>query len=474
MQASTAVSIAGVDFGRLDAENERNLAKYFIDTGVVGKIRSGRKNVVVGRKGSGKTALFRYIDTATLGVPVERMDFDDYPWAMHRAIRDSGMPEESTYVASWKFFLNVSVLRFWSTADEAPTKLASLSSSLLEKLYGKEKPSRFGVLFDKVRRLRKFQGPEVTGLFSMGSFELDDPQSGPLMASSIHQWNKTIGEAVAAHFAEWPVTLTLDRLDDAWDGSEQAKSMLSGILKASRDFNQALRVSGPPAAIVFLRSDIYDTLRFNDKNKMSADIELLAWTEDKLLDVAIRRIASSTNTESEQAWSCVFTNQEMRQRASQRTYIAKRTMGRPRDIIAFCLSCQEVAGERGHVIVDNEDIYEAEARYSKHIYEELNDEFHKHAQDVLESVTIVKEIGRMRFSVDEWRRSFAARNVGATVAQADLALKRLFEAAVVGVPRKGGAGGGSGAEFIYQDPLLNFGTDITAHPALKKHLRLKE
>ena len=43
----------------------------------------------------------------------------------------------------------------------------------------------------------------------------------------------------------------------------------------------------------FLRSDIFNELRFNDKNKMTADIEYLEWPDQELIEVAAARIARS-------------------------------------------------------------------------------------------------------------------------------------------------------------------------------------
>jgi len=63
----TLQGLAAVDFGVLDAESEKNLSGYFVDTGVLAKLASGQKHFVIGRKGSGKTALFRLASISTDG-----------------------------------------------------------------------------------------------------------------------------------------------------------------------------------------------------------------------------------------------------------------------------------------------------------------------------------------------------------------------------------------------------------------------
>jgi superfamily II DNA/RNA helicase len=63
-----------VDFGNVDAEGETNLSEYFVDTGVLSRLISGRKQFVIGRKGSGKTALFLLASEEKLERPVLKLD----------------------------------------------------------------------------------------------------------------------------------------------------------------------------------------------------------------------------------------------------------------------------------------------------------------------------------------------------------------------------------------------------------------
>ena len=54
------VDIEKVEMGKLDAETDRNLQEFFVETGAVAAVKKG-KYLVLGRKGSGKTALFLYL-----------------------------------------------------------------------------------------------------------------------------------------------------------------------------------------------------------------------------------------------------------------------------------------------------------------------------------------------------------------------------------------------------------------------------
>ena len=470
------MSIGKVDFGRLDAESEVNLATYFVDTGVLEKLRTGKKKYVIGRKGSGKTALFRLASKNKLDRDVVNLDFSTgYAWESHKLVKESGLSQESAFVASWRFTFLIAIVRHWT---QSPSEgLAKESTELIERIYGKERPSKLEIIFDKFRRIRTLKLPEVTGVGSLGGFELDDKNEGPLLAGSMGQWCRVLFEFASANFSKHPVTIVLDGLDDGWDASADSRLLLVGVLKAARESNLKFsKPTEPPTVLTFLRSDIYDELQFNDKNKIFDEIEFLDWDEARLVEVPSTRIARSLTCSVDEAWARVFSLDEMRQRATIKSYMLKRTMGRPRDMIAFCLKVQEVAAAHRRDLAQTDDVYEAEGLYSRHIYDELDDEMHKQIPEARDYLQTLRDLGRTRFTFVEWVEIARKLDDKITEVEARRRLTVLFEYSVVGVPRRGGAEGGTTFQFNYHDRLLrpNFDKDMIVHLSLKKHLQLVE
>src|SRR5207248_3098433 len=208
---------------------------------------------------------------------------------------------------------------------------------------------------------------------------------------------------------------------------------------------------GPPAVLTCLRSDIWHELQFNDKNKFFADIEFLEWSDNRLIEVAANRIKTSLGGTVADAWDRVFSTKEMRQRASIRSYVLKRTMGRPRDVIVFCLKCQEVANEGSHEVVETDDVYEAETRYSQYVYGELDDEMGKQVPQARAYLQALRDLGKTRFTLKEWVETLRSKERELTEAEARRRLGILFDYSIVGVPKRGGAGGGTTLLFNYQD-----------------------
>src|SRR5204863_7289284 len=90
-----------------------------------------------------------------------------------------------------------------------------------------------------------------------------------------------------------PVVVLLDRLDEEWDGSARAEKLLIGLLMAAKEIND--RFARPPGwrrvrVMIFLRSDIYDALRYDDKDKHRSFEQHLIWDRDDLRQLVVRRL----------------------------------------------------------------------------------------------------------------------------------------------------------------------------------------
>lgn len=473
------MTIADVDFGELDAESEKNLSGYFVDTGVLAKLASGQRQFVVGRKGSGKTALFRLATPATLRVPqVLEVEFDQYPWEFHRQLKQAGMMAESAYEASWRFLLLLMMAQEWAETGESGIK--SEAAKLVRLILPDPGRGFWASLLTRARNPTKIAlpGGSLAGQanLSLGSIDLGKEDAAHAVSvMSVHLGALT--SLAASVYDRHRLVVKVDRLDDGWDASADSQGLIIGELKAARALNHQLHRSGSPAPVVtFLRSDIYETVKFNDKNKMATSIEQLEWPTSRLLDVLVSRIVASLQITPDGAWRSVFSEAEMRQRAKPQSYLLRRTMGRPRDVIAFAIHCRNVALEKSHQIVETADIYEAEDRYSQHLLAELSDELHKQRPELETLLDILREVGRMSFTLAEWLEGARRREPPLTEFAGKEQLSILYDASVIGVARIGGSGGGSQHVFSYNATKTrpDFSGRVYVHPGLKKGLQLKE
>jgi len=409
---------------------------------------------------------------------VLEVEFDQYPWEFHRQLKQAGMMPESAYEASWRFLLLLMMAKEWAETGEPTTR--AKAAGFLEKVLPNPTRGFWASLLARLRNPAKIGMPGVgvagAGNVSLGSVELGkEDASYAVSVMSMHF--SALGLLAAEVYPTHPLVVKVDRLDDGWDATPDSQSLIVGQLKAARGINQQWQRDDKPAPIItFLRSDIYEAVKFNDKNKMATSIERLEWPDDRLLDVLNRRIVASLAVKPEDAWGAVFSEAEMRQRAKPRSYFIRRTMGRPRDVIAFAIHCRDVALEKQHPRVETADIYEAEDRYSQHLLNELSDELHKQLPELDSLLDTLRDVGRMTFTSADWAEAAKRRAADVTDGAAKEQLRELYEASVIGVARIGGSKGGSQHVFNYSAPHAkpDFSGKIYVHPGLKKGLQLKE
>lgn len=470
MSKAATGDIRDVNFGRLDAESDPDLGEFFLDTGVTSRIGSGELMLILGRKGSGKTALFT---EAKLRPGILRLDFHDYAWDAHKAIQELGGSADSRYMASWAFTFLVAACQEWMTSPFAEVRDAAKAMHL--RIYGADAVGgKLDILFDRAKRLRQIELPHAGDFAGLGSLEFAEPV-GAQVAQTAHQWVPLLEQLASACLAKHPLTIFIDRLDDGWDASEEIKLMLAGAIKAARNLNLLFRrLQKTPFVVLFLRTDIYELLRFGDKGKLSQDLENIEWSDQALISMVNKRIANSCPVRVEDAWDSVFSTERIRQRTTIQRYILKRTMRRPRDLVAFCLEIRKAAKSNGVSVATRAEVYKAEEAYSAHIYGELVDEMHKQLPDTDRYFAALNKVAHVKFNQAAW--SAAVKSVDPQCTDPDVWLNHLYDYGVVGVPIVGGNAGGSKVEFVYDNRFSqkNIAGEVVVHPALIKVLKLKE
>jgi len=94
------------DFGSVDADNDDLLLESFEDHDAYNSVVEQRKFLIVGRKGSGKTAIYKKLLTKSdpSFFPWGHT-FSDYPWHHHDLQARQGIPDYDKYTHSWKYLI---------------------------------------------------------------------------------------------------------------------------------------------------------------------------------------------------------------------------------------------------------------------------------------------------------------------------------------------------------------------------------
>jgi hypothetical protein len=475
-----AVDFSGVpDFGGIDADADALLDACFQDHPAYQKALAHKRFLIVGRKGSGKTAIFRRLilqrdpHTFTFG-----HTFEDYPWSYHNAQAQVGVPEERRYLNSWRYLILMALSKLVLSDQSQPWDESVLDplqhvESFVVDSYGSRDPDLTQV-FTPSKELR------IKGGFRPPFFDFS-AESVPMpdLPGHFSEINRFMASSLFATLnPAYDYRLCFDQLDLGFSTTDDVYSQqLIGLLLAAREISLRAKDEGRRmSVVVFLRDDIYESLDFEDKNKLTENhLARVQWDRHGS-DFTLKRLMERRFEEvwgKPTAWDDVFDSQEMTGRQSKYAHIVDRTFLRPRDMIKFCNEVLEAHDSRTPQF-SNPDLIAAREGYSQYLRQELVDEIHKHVPDYQEYLQVLINIRDLRFLRSDFDREWTARPSLAEISPVD-GLRELFEFSVVGYRRSGGGGGGSRYVFRYLDPSALFdeaATEFQVHAGFKEVLDL--
>jgi hypothetical protein len=108
------LTIGDVELGQIEAEADRKLADYFVTTDFVVDAISGAGSLFLGRKGSGKSALFTQLprlmrESGQSDVIEILLTPDNYSWAALQRYEEQGLLPEHAHTNAWKYSLAIEI-----------------------------------------------------------------------------------------------------------------------------------------------------------------------------------------------------------------------------------------------------------------------------------------------------------------------------------------------------------------------------
>lgn len=473
-------------FGAVAAEDEPVL-NYFVETSAVKEISDGDKFLVLGRKGSGKTALFRYFnETNQNNIVSIALNLRGYPWAMHAKRADSDVDESERYEASWKYLIVLEFARVVAQRLTGTSKWTNEAKNLLEffqQNYGGINVDLGDFLRPPKLSLSKASfEPQLFGA-KLGGITLERGTHEGGLARELNLLTDLILES-ATYLCKREgiknVLIHFDELDQGMTKFDRPRQeMLTGLILASRAVNRAAAQNSVKLkSVIYLRTDLWNSINFSDKNKITTTATLdISWDEAALLKVVNSRVDNTGKTD----WDDLHDNALMRGRQRKFSYIVARSFLRPRDVISFLNILLSKAKERinskgGTTLFTNKDIVEARREYSTYLRLELQDEIAPHWGEWEDALKAISKIGLLTFARSTFVGDYPKAITASNKRNSDEALEILYEYSVLGAYRSSGYGGKKWV-FRYSEPgeaWDSSGNLFKVHLGLKEHLALKE
>ena len=488
------MDLSDLKFGLPAAEREisEGLIDYFLEYDSYLRISRGEKTIVLGNRGTGKSAIFKFLaqKQRDAGNIVIELNPEDFSYEMLRdllADEASGFwSKNSAFAAGWKHLLYILVMK-----ETIGNKRVYKSSQPEGKIYDYLRRTYYGYQSNPVdwlfSFLKRFEGVKI-GTFEAGIktrelsklYKLEELE--PYVNALFNLLRKRKKKAY----------VFIDELDRGWDSSENAKAFVSGLFQATLSMNQR---SDLLTVYISLRQELYDNIPsiYDDAQKYRDVIEVIRWDETNLKSMIVKRIKYFTPSlrelDDDEAWDVVFAHQIQYRKAKSFNYIIDRTLHRPRELIQFCSDILEK--NTAHIFpMDYKVINVAELKYSEERTKDIAAEYRFQYPGLLSVFEVFR--GR-KYSVERDELEFLALEILEGEYKVDRAAREWLDGQDheflidvlwrVGFLKAYAVGGikayrRSGSSFVgvYQVEHLNLNTirRFQIHPMFRAYLGMKE
>jgi hypothetical protein len=370
------------------AENEfQTLGKYFLRTDEFGRASRGEVNIVVGRKGAGKTALFSQLRNEkranTQNIVVDLKPEGYQLIRLKEDILDFLAEGAKTHLIT-AFFEYVLYLE--------------ICYKVLEK--DKDRHTRDGRLYEPYRRLLAVyqSGDAGEGDFSERLLSLsrdlvalfrerfgtgnEQRLTAKQVTELIYKHNiREIRDALSAYLKfKNAVWVLFDNLDKGWSSHGLTSNdilILRSLIDAARKIQREVQKEGHDFhCVVFVRNDVYQLLVESSADYGKESRAVLDWTDADLLRELVRRRLVQNglpdDTSFERVWSQICISHHNGEETSQ--YLIDRSLMRPRNLLKIFAHCRGFAVNLGRERIEQIDIEKGLKAYSLDLITEADQE----------------------------------------------------------------------------------------------------
>jgi Cdc6-like AAA superfamily ATPase len=464
---------------KLEAKLESS-KRYFYHTRVVDRLSKGKKSYVIGRKGTGKTAISQYLaSSAGEGEFAQKLSFKNFPFNTLYELEDSGFTSPNQYITLWKYLIYSSICKMLSR-----NKSVDLGSrQKLQKLFNDDLESAFPSAVAKWTGLN-FDIKILGNGIGVGANKNSSGDRKIEISERVEILEKFIFGLVGSD----KYLILFDELDEDYkdiiepEKYDKYTELLTSLFKAVQDVRSRFR-DRKVYPIVFLRDDIYDILQDPDKNKWTDFKVELDWNRESIKNMLAFRISRAIDENSEpksfeSVWKEVFDKGQVRygDRASKSMpifeYITRSTQNRPRDYIRYIQVCASQALEEGREKITPQIVKKEGKSFSNYLKTEIEDEIHGAIPEIKRILNLFTKLRKQTLSIGEFRELYESEVASGNIPKRDyqFVLEILFMFSVIGnAPKQK-----THQVFRYKDKeaRLNMNENIIVHRGLFRALQI--
>jgi hypothetical protein len=464
---------------KLEAKLE-DTDKYFYDVKELESLISGDKSYLIGRKGTGKTAIAQKIfKINSYNVFTESLSFKNFPFNDLYSLKNTRFTQPNEYITLWKYVI-------YSTVAKKLSENQSINGPDIEKLRG--------IFLNDAdlslsRRLKIWTSAQFgSTIFGSGA----NASASSQVATNDTPWVDRVDmleDIIRKNIDESDYYIVFDELDEDYkqmldpEANTRFSSLLTGLFKAVQDIRATFPIHRYKIKpIIFIRDDIYDLQVDSDKNKWRDLSIMLDWRKQDIKNLLTFRISRAANINNNslrfsEAWHSVFSNYPVEYGNRQQKemeifeYMSRSTQMRPRDFISYISICAKKGKGLGGRISPSL-VRETDKEFSNYLRNELEDEIGGVISEIRSIFDVISHLRKQTFSIDEFRSSFgdAVKRKSIPDIDVNFVLKILFYFSVLGnQPRQLNS---SVFRYENKEAKLNYKESLVVHRGLYKSLQI--
>lgn len=440
-------SLESLSLGDPTAENEMTtLQYYYLRTEQYKRALRGEANLVVGRKGSGKTALFLQLrdkvraDKRNVVVDLQPEGYQVLKLKERVLDRLSDGSQQHLVTAFWEYLILLEVAHKILQKDQNTYKYNHDINELYVELMTVYKVDGTFVEGDFSERLSALSARivgEYQEMYPNGDVRnIDAPDVSKILY--VHDIRELRRRILLYLKKKQEVWVLFDNLDKGWNtqGVDVIDArLLRCLIDAGRKVEREMGKDGHLFhCIIFIRNDVYDHLMQRSADYGKEMRATLDWTDTDLLKEVVRLRLVATigdkvaDVDFQDLWRGLFDAHVMGVESAD--YIVSRSLMRPRNVLKIVNHCKGVAVNLHHAKILEEDIKKGLTTYSQDLVIELDRELRDVcpvATDVLYYfIDCPPELG-----IDDVHRIIMSANVSAE--DVDTVMEFLLYYGVLGV-----------------------------------------
>jgi hypothetical protein len=465
---------------KLDAKQEDS-ARYFYHTSDLKLIENGSRCYVIGRKGTGKTAICEHLfQTKAHDRFAKKLTFKNFPFNdLYRLSNDNYNPPNQ-YITLWKYIIYSSIAKMMMDNQNINPDIRLK----LQQVYSADPVTSLS------KTIERWTGRDIS-LNVLGT-GVGGGKTREIVSNEVSWIDRVdiLESLIYQYIDDALYFVAFDELDEDYaymlepTRKQQYYALLTSLFKAVQDvkatFPSTKRMILP---VIFLRDDIYEGVRDPDKTKWMDFTIDLDWSILNLQHVIAFRISRAEDPKSlgslfKESWDKVFSpypipvGTRQTRTMSSFNYITRSTMLRPRDYIKYLQVCSTDSLAQNYFLVGPNTVVQVDKAFSNYLRSEVEDELGGILPEIHEILDAISQMRKQMFHIQEFRNFYAqlVKSANLPLRPVDWILTTLFNFSVIGnQPKQRNI---QVFKYARKEARLNFGEIICVHRGLFKALQI--